>query len=429
VVLVDRRHAPGGHWLDAYPFVRLHQASVFYGVASTELGTGSLQSSGPERGLHERATAPEVCAYYERVLARLLDTGRVRFLSGCEHLGGGSVRSRVSGEEYDVRARRAVVDAHYLEPDIPATTPPPFDAADGTRVVGAHQLVSVEDAPSEYVVVGSGKTATDACVWLLGNGVDPGAVRWIRPRDPWMLNRAMVQPDPAVFLGMAADTMEAAATASSLEDMFLRLEDAGVMLRVDRGVEPTMARTPTLAQWELDLLRSIECVVRRGHLRAVEPGRLVMEEGTVPVARDAVVVHCAASAFPDVPPIPIWDEGTIVLQPVRSGFPCFAAGLIGYVEATRETVAEKNALCPSSPYGNSLAGWARMQVMGARAAAAFAAAPDVREWAQDCLLNPARIPVDRREDPTVTAALDRIGTYGATGIARMAELADARVTA
>jgi cation diffusion facilitator CzcD-associated flavoprotein CzcO len=25
VTVVDRRHAPGGHWLDAYPFVRLHQ--------------------------------------------------------------------------------------------------------------------------------------------------------------------------------------------------------------------------------------------------------------------------------------------------------------------------------------------------------------------------------------------------------------------
>ncbi len=24
VVMVDRRHVPGGHWNDAYPFVRLH---------------------------------------------------------------------------------------------------------------------------------------------------------------------------------------------------------------------------------------------------------------------------------------------------------------------------------------------------------------------------------------------------------------------
>ena len=37
VALVDRRHSVGGHWLSAYPFVRLHQASAFYGVASTVL--------------------------------------------------------------------------------------------------------------------------------------------------------------------------------------------------------------------------------------------------------------------------------------------------------------------------------------------------------------------------------------------------------
>ena len=47
VALVDRRHAVGGHWLDAYPFVRLHQASAFYGVASTLLGGGRVQQDGP----------------------------------------------------------------------------------------------------------------------------------------------------------------------------------------------------------------------------------------------------------------------------------------------------------------------------------------------------------------------------------------------
>ena len=34
VVMVNRHHRPGGHWNDAYPFVRLHQPSAFYGVAS-----------------------------------------------------------------------------------------------------------------------------------------------------------------------------------------------------------------------------------------------------------------------------------------------------------------------------------------------------------------------------------------------------------
>ena len=65
------------------------------------------------------------------------------------------------------------------------------------------------------MIVGSGKTATDACVWLLGNGVDPDSICWVRPRDPWMLNRALVQPDPAVFIGMAAEVIEAAIAASS----------------------------------------------------------------------------------------------------------------------------------------------------------------------------------------------------------------------
>ena len=76
VVMLDRRYGVGGHWLDAYRFVRLHQASSFYGVASMLLGDGSLQQDGPEAGLHERATAAEVCAYYERVLrTRLLASG------------------------------------------------------------------------------------------------------------------------------------------------------------------------------------------------------------------------------------------------------------------------------------------------------------------------------------------------------------------
>ena len=34
VVMVDRRHCPGGHWNDAYPFVRLHQPAAYYGVNS-----------------------------------------------------------------------------------------------------------------------------------------------------------------------------------------------------------------------------------------------------------------------------------------------------------------------------------------------------------------------------------------------------------
>ena len=88
VVLVDRRHRPGGHWLDAYPFVRLHQPSAVYGVASTRLGQDRIDESGPNAGFYERATADEICDYFLQVLERrFLPTGRVRFLGGHEYRG------------------------------------------------------------------------------------------------------------------------------------------------------------------------------------------------------------------------------------------------------------------------------------------------------------------------------------------------------
>ena len=60
VTIVDRRHAPGGHWIDAYPFVRLHQPSSFYGVASVPLGTDAMDRSGLNEGFYELASAVEV---------------------------------------------------------------------------------------------------------------------------------------------------------------------------------------------------------------------------------------------------------------------------------------------------------------------------------------------------------------------------------
>ncbi|KRA24764.1 pyridine nucleotide-disulfide oxidoreductase [Microbacterium sp. Root61] len=422
VAIVDRRHGAGGHWLDAYGFVRLHQASAFYGVASTLLGGGRVQAEGPERGLHERASAAEVCEYYARVLARLSSTGRVTFHGRTEYLGDRRFVSALSGIR--VHASRArVVDSRYLSPDIPALTPPPFAVDDGARVIPVNDLVRITHAPDRFVIVGAGKTATDTCVWLLQNGVPPNAITWVRPRDPWLLNRAVVQPDPAVFLGMAADTMAAAAEASSAEDAFLRMEDAGIMLRIDRDVTPTMAKTPTLATWELDLARTVDDVIRRGHLRAVAPGRLTFDDGDVRVSSDTLVVHCAAEGLKYPGLRPIWAPEAITPQPVRVGFPCFGAALAGYVEATRDDDAEKNRVCRPSPYANTPADWAAMQTVGGDASLAMSAEADLRNWSNATALNPARIPPDRADDPAVVAAITRLKEHIGAGRARLAEFA------
>jgi hypothetical protein len=421
VAMVDRRHSAGGHWLDAYPFVRLHQASEFYGVVSTPLGNGELQTAGPEAGMHQRAPAPEIVAYYGHALERMVARGQVTFHPNSEYLGGRRWTSRLSGQHFAVPDSCRVVNAHYLAPDIPAQTPAPFEVAEGVHSIPVNDLVSLSETPRQFVIVGSGKTATDAIVWLLDNGVDPDGVCWLRPRDPWMFNRAVVQPDPTINLRMVADILESAREATSPDDLFLRMEATGVMMRVDPRVTPSMAKTTTLAHWELDRLRTIENVVRLGHVRHVEPGRLVCVDGDVAIDRDAVVVHCAASGLRYPPLVPVWGAEEITLQCVATG-PIFGAALAGYVEATREDDAGKNRLCPPHSLPNTPADWPRTIVQGALGSQALAMEPDVMRWSNATSLYRSRIPAERANDPQVADGIARVEAVSEIGLARLGEL-------
>jgi hypothetical protein len=328
----------------------------------------------------------------------------------------------VSGQVYEVPETCRIVHSSYLSPDIPAESKPRFGVSDGARVIPVNDLARLEDAPSQYVVVGSGKTATDSCIWLLARGVDPGAICWVRPRDPWMLNRALIQPDPAIYLGMVADMMTAAATAPSLDELFLRLEEVDIMQRIDRSVTPTMAKAPTLGRWELDQLRTIDNVVRLGHIQTVRRGRIDLADGSVGIADDAVVVDCAADGLKRPPRVPIWGPEVITPQPIRAGFPCFGAALAGYVEATRDDDAEKNRLCPPSSFGNTLTDWAEMNVLGMRNSAAFGAEPDIKDWSNRVALNPARIPPEHPGSPVLDDALARLQEHAGPGLERLAQL-------
>ena len=98
VTVVDRRHAPGGHWVDAYLFVRLHQPSAFYGVSSVPLGQGALDSVGTNAGYYELAGRDEICAHFERAMHRhFLPTGRVRYFPNCDYVGEHRFVSRLTG--------------------------------------------------------------------------------------------------------------------------------------------------------------------------------------------------------------------------------------------------------------------------------------------------------------------------------------------
>ncbi len=103
VAIVDRYGSPGGHWNRAYPQVRLHQPSAFYGVNSRPLGSDIKDTAGGNAGRFELASGSEVVAYYDQVMnQQFLPTGRVHYFPMCEYAEGESIVSLVSAETQEV---------------------------------------------------------------------------------------------------------------------------------------------------------------------------------------------------------------------------------------------------------------------------------------------------------------------------------------
>jgi NAD(P)-binding Rossmann-like domain len=429
VVMVDRRHRPGGHWNDAYPFVRLHQSSAYYGVNSRVLGSDTIDAVGPNAGSYERASAGAICDYFGRVLEEhLLPSGQVRFFGMCDYTDDTAnehrIVSRLTGETTTVRVRRKIVDARYLETPVPSTHTPSFDVDPGARLIPVNDLVTLTEAARGYTVIGAGKTAMDACNWLLDNGVAADAIRWIRPRDAWILDRAFTQPLELVvaLIEGQARNLEAAAEAQSVDDLFRRLEASGQLVRIDPNVEPTMYRCATVSKAELQSLRGIENVVRRGRVRHIGAEQIVLEEGSIPTDAEQVHVDCSAAGLRLSPGRAIFEPGRITVQQVRTCQPTFNAAFIAFVESTRDDDPEKNRLCPANPYPSAAVDWLAGTAIAQRAQAAWFADPEVMAWMERSRLNAGRGIADHMADADMQSAIGRMLGNSEPAIANLDKL-------
>jgi hypothetical protein len=429
VVMVERRHRPGGHWNNAYPFVRLHQPSSFYGVNSRVLGHDAIDVVGANAGLYERATGAEICDYFARILdEHLVASGQVRFFGMSDYRADRSGEhqfvSRLSGEATTVRVRRKVVDATYLETPVPSTHTPSFDLDPNAQLIPINGLVALTEPGTGYTVIGAGKTAMDACTWLLDNGVTPDAIRWIRPRDAWLLDRKFTQPLELVasLIEGVSLNLEAAAHAQDVDDLFRRLEACGQLTRIDPDVEPTMYRCATVSQIELDSLRSIENVIRQGRVRHVGTDEIVLDEGSIATDRDQVHVDCTAAGLRVAPPRPIFEPGRITLQQVRTCQPTFNAALVAFVEASDRNDIDKNRLCPPNPYPDAATDWIPATCISQRAQETWGSEPDLAAWLQHCRLDAARGLADHMTDPAVQTALGRYAANAEPAIANLEKL-------
>ena len=397
VLMVDRQHRPGGHWNVAYSFVRLHQPSAWYGVASRELASGGQDAVGHNAGMASLASGSEVLAHFEQVMQqRFLPSGRVRWLPMSELLrdsapasGTHRVRSLTTGAVQNVQARK-VVDATHAQTAVPSTHPPRYSVAPGVKCVPLNDLPKIDRPHTAYTVVGAGKTGMDAVLWLLENGVPPERMRWIMPRDAWFMNRANFQTGLEHFernIGATLAQFDAMAQASSVADLFARLEASEQLLRLDAAVEPSAYHCAVVSQPELAQLRRVKDIIRLGRVQAIEARRIVLDQGAVDADPDTLYVDCSASAIVPPPALPVFDGDTINLLFMRTCQPLFSAALIAYVESHVPDLAQKNALCQVVPSPQQPIDWLRMWLATLANGARWRQHAELNAWVMKCRLN------------------------------------------
>jgi hypothetical protein len=428
IVMVDRHHRPGGHWNEAYPFVRLHQPAAYYGVNSLELGHGQKDTVGLNAGMYSLSSGAELLAYFDQVMQqRFLPSGRVRFLPMSQVVGAYEVESLLTGARQAVTVRRKVVDGTHSRMQVPSTTPPRYAVAPGVRCVPLNELAKLSRPQAGYVVVGAGKTGMDACLWLLEQGVDPDQIRWVMPRDPWVLDRANFQSGDEFFMNTwsnMARRLESVVAAESVQDLMLRLEAAGDWMRIDSGVMPSVFHGALLSKPELAQLRRIHGIVRLGHVKSIDSSQIHLERGSIPLPPDTLVVDCSAAGIPSVEAVPVWSGDRITPQWVRSFGTVFSAALIAHVEATMGDDAEKNALCTPMVPPTLATDWLRMIDVSIKNQQRWSRHPQLQQWLAGSRLNSLFQPAGRIQahESEKLAVMQRYQQAVKPALARLSEL-------
>lgn len=396
-IIVDRHHLPGGHWNDAYPFVRLHQPSAFYGVASTELGSNRIDETGSNAGFYELASGAEVSAYFDKVMReRLLASGRVQYFPLHDYKGERVFEALLSEARYKVQVNRKIVDGTYFNTSVPSMHERNFKVEEGAICVPPNDLPRLASTYKHYTVLGGGKTAMDTCVWLLDHGAAPEAITWVCPRASWLINRKITQPGKAFFeqtVGGIANQFEAMAQASSVEDLFLRLEAGGVMLRIDRDQLPDMFHYATISSGEVEQLARIKNTVYGRRVATITPDGMRFENGEdQPADKETLYIDCTASAVifeNDDRTKPVFIDDTITLQAVFAPLVTYSAAIIARVEARFAEETQKNTLCTPVRLADTPAEWMGSTSQNMINQNMWSQTPEMKDWINQCRLNPA----------------------------------------
>lgn len=335
MVLVDKRSQAGGHWVDAYPFVKLHQPAAFYGVNSLELGNGTSDLS----------SKPEILDYYKHVLAKMTTSGRVIFLGNHEYKGNNEVVDlNKPHETIKISVDKKIVDATYMNVEIPSTHKPKYSIAENVPIVPINKLEEEHKQWENFYVIGCGKTGMDAILFLLKKGIAEKNIYWIAPNSAWLFNRDSIQ------VGNVANQILSHAKyltkAEQSDDIFLAMEKQHGVLRIDESELPKKWRCATVNPQELNLLRSITNTIKHGRIKSITENEIEFSNDKIPYQENSLFVDCSADGLAKRPEIPIFSAGKITLQSILFCQQVFSAATIAKIELLNISEKKKNEIIP-----------------------------------------------------------------------------------
>ena len=419
VTIVDRRDAPGGHWNDAYPFVRLHQSASFYGVNSKRLGNKRMAGQDVTAPRFELSTKSEILHYFHDLMENTyLPTGRVTYLRMSEHLGEGRVRNLVTGKISQIEIAKKIVNAGRWGDmgSIPATHKPKFKVAADVTCVPVNDLPRCAPNHDAFTIIGAGKTGMDAAIWLLESGVDPDQITWVRPNDYWLLKRDSILNHPSHFettVGAFLKELQIVGTVSNVGKFCEAMERCGTWHRIDPTVTPSKFHAAVCSATEVASLARIKNVIRLGHVTQIERGRLTLVQGSAQTPENSLYIDCSASAgvvMPkDVPPV--FEGDMINLNLIRPFQPLFGAALIAFLEARVPDPALRAACTHTVNFHNTPAEYIAEMLPAMMNQGAWSKVAPVKDWIEHTRLQ-AMNHLMVGFDPSDTGKLELLGQFG-----------------
>ena len=229
---------------------------------------------------------------------------------------------------------RKVVDGTRMTANVPSMRPPSYKVGEGVNVIPLNGLADLKFPYKKYVVVGAGKTGLDALLYLLERNVSPERISWIVPNDCWYLNRDVFKMDD--LWSEMEKQYTAVIQSKNIDDLYLKYEELGIMMRIDKNHWPTRMRGATITSKELEKLQTVKNIFRHGRIKEISSDSISFENGTsISSDNESLYVDCSASGCglgAHTPAVDIFNGKLINLQMFLLPQPCTCGAIIAALE-------------------------------------------------------------------------------------------------